>query len=134
MIGFSSTNRWTVYTSQDPCPGARPGHSTILNVLPRNPIPKDKEGQGSGSSQHGKENTSIPGFISLQEHSSLGQRKFAEQTTRWSMKPGGVESRCCAEEEAPLKEEVQTRAALLDFTVLLTMRPSGRQDAPVHLL
>lgn len=50
------------------------------------------------------------------------------------MKPGGIEPWCRAEKETSLKEEIQARAALLDFTVLLAVGPGGRQDAPVDLL
>lgn len=76
----------------------------------------------------------IPCFVSLKEQSSLRQRQLAEEATRRSVEPCGIEPRSGAKEETPLEEEIQARAALLNLAVLLAVRPRGRQDAPVDLL
>lgn len=78
--------------------------------LPPNRLPRNLVLQGRGAGiwsipGEGKK-TSLPCFVSLQEQSGLGQRNLAEQTTCWSVKPGGIESRRRAKEKASLKEEV----------------------------
>lgn len=83
---------------------------TSEDSLPPNGRPESLNrrysGTGFRSISQRKGNSSLPCFISLQEQPSLGQWKLAEETTCWSMKPGGIEPWSRAEKETSLKEEI----------------------------
>lgn len=85
----------TVVSEDSLPPNVRPGNCNRGHIGTEDVQPQKAEG-----------NMSLPCFISLQEQPGLGQRKLAEETACWSVKPGGIEPWCCAEKEASLKEEI----------------------------